>query len=108
SSGCGKTTVLRAVAGLEAVAAGNVLVDGVDVTSVPAHRRGVGLMFQDLALFPHRDVGANVEFGLRMHGVACPGASSNGWRWPGHWRPSPGSCSSTSPWDRSTGACATG
>jgi thiamine transport system ATP-binding protein len=71
SSGCGKTTVLRAVAGLEAVAAGNVLVDGVDVTSVPAHRRGVGLMFQDLALFPHRDVGANVEFGLRMHGVAA-------------------------------------
>ena len=69
SSGCGKTTVLRCVAGLERPTSGRVLVDGVDVTDVATHRRGVGLMFQDYALFPHRDVGANVEFGLRMAGV---------------------------------------
>jgi thiamine transport system ATP-binding protein len=65
-SGCGKSTVLRCVAGLQRPTNGRVLLDDVDVTDVPAHRRGVGLMFQDYALFPHRDVGANVEFGLRM------------------------------------------
>lgn len=65
-SGCGKTTVLRVVAGLLAPTAGRVHLGGVDVTDLPAHRRGVGLMFQDYALFPHHDVGANVEFGLRM------------------------------------------
>ena len=69
SSGCGKTTVLRCVAGLEHPTSGRVLVDGVDVTDVATHRRGVGLMFQDYALFPHRDVGHNVEFGLRMQGT---------------------------------------
>jgi thiamine transport system ATP-binding protein len=68
-SGGGKSTLLRAVAGLIRPSTGRVLLDGVDVTSVPAHRRGVGLAFQDLALFPHRDVGANIGFGLRMQGV---------------------------------------
>jgi len=68
-SGCGKTTLLRVVAGLAALDAGRVVLDGRDLTGVPAHRRGVGLMFQDYALFPHRDVGANVEFGLRMAGA---------------------------------------
>jgi thiamine transport system ATP-binding protein len=67
-SGCGKTSVLRAVAGLETPAAGRIQLDGRDVTEVPAHRRGVGLMFQDHALFPHRNVEANVAFGLRMRG----------------------------------------
>jgi thiamine transport system ATP-binding protein len=67
-SGCGKTTVLRAVAGLEAPAAGRVLLDGGDLASRPPHRRGFGLMFQDHVLFPHRDVGSNVAFGLRMKG----------------------------------------
>jgi thiamine transport system ATP-binding protein len=67
-SGCGKTTVLRVVAGLQAPTTGEVRLDGHDVAGVPAHRRGVGLMFQDYALFPHRDVGANVAFGLRMQG----------------------------------------
>lgn len=65
-SGSGKTTLLRVVAGLQAPTGGRVLIDDVDVTGVPTHRRGVGLMFQDHALFPHRDVGANVAFGLRM------------------------------------------
>jgi thiamine transport system ATP-binding protein len=67
-SGCGKTSVLRAVAGLETPAAGRIRLDGRDVTAVPVHRRGIGLMFQDFALFPHRDVEANVAFGLRMRG----------------------------------------
>ncbi|MFG3206157.1 ABC transporter ATP-binding protein [Streptomyces sp. NPDC048192] len=69
-SGSGKSTLLRAVAGLQPLSAGRVLLDGRDQAGVPAHKRGVGLMFQDHQLFPQRDVGANVAFGLRMHGVA--------------------------------------
>ncbi len=66
-SGSGKTTLLRVIAGLQApVEGGRVLIGGRDVTDVPTHRRGVGLMFQDHALFPHRDVAGNVAFGLRM------------------------------------------
>jgi thiamine transport system ATP-binding protein len=68
-SGSGKTTLLRLIAGLEALSEGRVLLDGRDLVSVPAHERGIGLMFQDFALFPHRDVGANVAFGLRMQGL---------------------------------------
>src|SRR5207344_184989 len=67
-SGSGKTTLLRLVAGLEPPTEGRVLWDGVDLSAVPPHARGFGLMFQDFALFPHRDVGANVAFGLRMAG----------------------------------------
>jgi thiamine transport system ATP-binding protein len=67
-SGCGKSTLLRAVAGLEAPAAGTVRWDGLDLANVPPHRRQFGLMFQDHALFPHRDVLGNVAFGVRMHG----------------------------------------
>jgi thiamine transport system ATP-binding protein len=69
-SGCGKTTLLRVSAGLQPADSGRVLLDGVDITSVPAHRRGIGLMFQDNALFPHRDVARNIAFGLRMTGVS--------------------------------------
>ena len=68
-SGSGKSTLLRAVAGLQPLDGGRVLLDGRDQAGVPAHRRGVGLMFQDHQLFPQRDVGANVAFGLRMHDV---------------------------------------
>lgn len=68
-SGCGKTTLLRAVAGLQALDRGRVVLDGSDVTRTPPHRRGVGLMFQEQALFPHRDVAGNVDFGLRMQGL---------------------------------------
>jgi len=67
-SGCGKSTLLRSVAGLVEPDAGTIELDGVDLTGVAPHRRGVGLMFQDYALFPHRDVGDNVAFGLRMRG----------------------------------------
>ena len=69
-SGSGKSTLLRAVAGLQALDAGSVAIDGRDLAGVPVHRREVGLMFQDHALFPHRDVAGNVGFGLRMQGWA--------------------------------------
>ncbi|WP_328874114.1 ABC transporter ATP-binding protein [Streptomyces sp. NBC_00287] len=69
-SGSGKSTLLRAVAGLQALDAGRVLLDGRDQKGIPAHRRGVGLMFQDHQLFPQRDAGGNVAFGLRMHGAS--------------------------------------
>ncbi|MFE0675156.1 ABC transporter ATP-binding protein [Streptomyces sp. NPDC058867] len=69
-SGSGKSTLLRAVAGLQPLDAGRVSLDGRDQAGVPAHRRGVGLMFQDHQLFPQRDVGGNVAFGLRMHGAS--------------------------------------
>ncbi|MFF0159619.1 ABC transporter ATP-binding protein [Streptomyces sp. NPDC005263] len=69
-SGSGKSTLLRAVAGLQLLDGGRVSLDGRDQAGVPAHKRGLGLMFQDHQLFPQRDVGQNVAFGLRMHGVA--------------------------------------
>ncbi|MFB6844111.1 ABC transporter ATP-binding protein [Streptomyces sp. NPDC056373] len=67
-SGSGKSTLLRAVAGLQPLDSGRVVLDGRDRAGVPAHRRGVGLMFQDHQLFPQRDVAGNVAFGLRMRG----------------------------------------
>jgi len=65
-SGCGKSTLLRAVAGLQPLDAGEVRWDGEDLVGLPVHRRDFGLMFQEHALFSHRDVAANVAFGLRM------------------------------------------
>jgi thiamine transport system ATP-binding protein len=65
-SGCGKSTMLRAIAGLVTPDAGCIAVDGADLAGVPPHRRRLGLMFQDYALFPHRDVAGNVAFGPRM------------------------------------------
>jgi thiamine transport system ATP-binding protein len=69
-SGSGKTTLLRVVAGLQAQDSGRVVLGERDLAGVPPHRRGVGLVFQDHALFPHRDVAGNVSFGLRMRGDA--------------------------------------
>jgi len=67
-SGSGKSSMLRAIAGLEPPASGRIWFEGRDITAQPTHERGFGLMFQDFALFPHRDVGENVAFGLRMRG----------------------------------------
>ncbi len=67
-SGSGKSTLLRVIAGLQRPDSGRVLLDGVDITEAPPHRRGIGLVFQDHALFHHRDVHGNIAFGLRMRG----------------------------------------
>ena len=68
-SGCGKTTTLRMVAGFVEPSAGRILLDGVDITRVPANRRDTGMVFQSYALFPHMTVRRNVEFGLRCRQV---------------------------------------
>ncbi len=69
-SGSGKSTLLRAIAGLQPLQKGRVLVDGHDLSGAPPHQRRVGLMFQDHALFPHKDVKGNIAFGLRMQRLA--------------------------------------
>jgi thiamine transport system ATP-binding protein len=69
-SGSGKSTLLRVIAGLQPPDRGRVLLDGSDLASVPPHRRGIGMVFQDHALFDHLDVRGNVAFGLRMRGDA--------------------------------------
>lgn len=65
-SGCGKTITLRMIAGLESVTSGRVILDGIDVTSVPASKRAINTIFQNFALFPHLTVWNNVAFGLKM------------------------------------------
>ena len=71
-SGSGKTTLLRMVAGFETPDSGTIRLHGEDVTQRPAHLRPVNTVFQDYALFPHMDVMANVEYGLRVAGVRRP------------------------------------
>ena len=68
-SGCGKTTALRIVAGFEYADAGQVLIDGKDITGVPASRRDMGMVFQSYSLFPNMNALDNVAFGLRMRKV---------------------------------------
>lgn len=65
-SGCGKTTTMRAIAGLMTPSGGQIMIDGVDVTRTPANKRGIGLVFQSYALFPHLSAFENVAFGLRL------------------------------------------
>ncbi|MEP7064172.1 MAG: ABC transporter ATP-binding protein [Betaproteobacteria bacterium] len=68
-SGCGKTTTLRAIAGLAPVESGTIAIDGVVANTMPPHLRGIGMVFQDLALFPHMTVYRNIAFGLTLRGV---------------------------------------
>ena len=68
-SGCGKTTLLRSIAGFETPTSGEILLDGADLTAMPAHKRPVNMMFQSYALFPHMTVEANVAYGLESEGV---------------------------------------
>lgn len=69
-SGCGKTTLLRMLAGFEAPTTGRIFIDGQDMTGVPAHARPVNMMFQSYALFPHMTVAENIAFPLEARGVA--------------------------------------
>ena len=71
-SGSGKTTLLRAIAGFETPDAGSIILDGVEVTRQPAHKRGIGFVFQNFALFPHLSVFDNVAFGLRNRANPAP------------------------------------
>ena len=71
-SGCGKTTLLRTIAGFNSHDTGEVLFDDVRVDTLPAHRRNIGMVYQDYAIFPHKSVADNVAFGLEMRGIARP------------------------------------
>lgn len=68
-SGCGKTTTLQMIAGFVQPTQGSIVLDGRDITLLPANKRGLGIMFQSYALFPHMTVAANVAFGLEMRGL---------------------------------------
>ena len=67
-SGCGKSTLLRLIAGLEDVTAGHILIDGTNVIGVPPAKRGLSMVFQSYALYPHMSVRGNIGFGLKMAG----------------------------------------
>ena len=71
-SGCGKTTTLQMIAGFVDVTEGRIELDGKDITRAKANERGLGIVFQTYALFPHMTVRQNVEFGLEMRKVAQP------------------------------------
>ena len=68
SSGCGKTTLLRAIAGFVTPDEGTIRVDGDDITRLPPEKRGTAMMFQSYALWPHMDVAGNYGYGLKMRG----------------------------------------
>ncbi|MEM2036705.1 MAG: ABC transporter ATP-binding protein, partial [Candidatus Caldarchaeum sp.] len=69
-SGCGKTTLLRIIAGLERQDEGNVKIGGKIMDDIPPNKRGVGLVFQGTAIFPHLNVFDNIAFGLKMRGLS--------------------------------------
>ncbi len=130
-SGCGKTTTLRMIAGLLDPTEGEITIKGRRMNDVPIHKRNLGLVFQNYALFPHKTIAENVAFGLKYRGVARAdrrrsraldlvqlphvGAairrsfradSSSASRLPGPSSSSPTCCSSTSRFPRSTPTCA--
>ncbi len=71
-SGCGKSTLLRLIAGLEDITSGDLLLDGVRVNDVPPARRGLALVFQSYALYPHMSVAENMSFSLKLAGIPKP------------------------------------
>ena len=76
SSGCGKTTLLRAISGFAPVQAGRVLVAGRDITRLPPERRGMAMVFQSYALWPHMSVAQNIAYGLRLRGMGRAGRAA--------------------------------
>ncbi|MCZ6526376.1 MAG: ABC transporter ATP-binding protein [Gammaproteobacteria bacterium] len=70
ASGCGKTTLLRILAGFERPTTGRILIDGMDMTNIPPYERPVNMMFQSYAVFPHMTVEKNVAYGLKKEGIA--------------------------------------
>jgi putative spermidine/putrescine transport system ATP-binding protein len=75
-SGCGKTTCLRMIAGLVQPTGGEIFVDGRPITNVPIHRRNIGMLFQNYALFPHMTVAENVAFGLEARRIPRASAAA--------------------------------
>ncbi len=69
-SGCGKTTLLRMLAGFETPTSGNIIIDGVDMGAIPPYERPVNMMFQSYALFPHMSVEKNIAYGLKRERIA--------------------------------------
>ena len=68
-SGCGKSTILKMLSGLEQVSNGSINIDGANVTDIEASKRGVSMVFQSYALFPHLNVKENIQFGLKVRKV---------------------------------------
>src|SRR5210317_1556894 len=68
-SGCGKSTLLRLIAGLEDTTAGHIEIDGADATALPPAKRGLAMVFQSYALYPHMTVRKNIAFPMRMAGI---------------------------------------
>jgi len=71
-SGCGKSTLLRMISGLETSTSGKMFIDGKDVTAAEPSERGIAMVFQSYALYPHLTVAENIGFGLSLWPVACP------------------------------------
>ncbi|MFT6876201.1 MAG: putative spermidine/putrescine transport system ATP-binding protein [Granulosicoccus sp.] len=69
-SGCGKTTILRMISGLGTPTSGDIMIGGKRVNDIPIHKRNLGLVFQNYALFPHRTISQNIAFGLKYRGVS--------------------------------------
>ena len=134
ASGCGKTTLLRLLAGFEAPSSGRLLIDGQDLALIPPYRRPVNMMFQSYALFPHMSVERNVAFGLEQESLSSseikrrvgrdprhrangpvpasasrtssPADSGSAWRWRGRWSSGQNCCCSMSRSAPSTASCA--
>jgi ABC-type nitrate/sulfonate/bicarbonate transport system ATPase subunit len=90
-SGSGKTTCLMMLAGFETATNGEILLDGRPINQVPPHKRGIGMVFQNYALFPHMTVGENLSFPLEVRGMGKSSArrrSSARWTWC-RWGPLP-------------------